>query len=129
MMTQNAEQYRCEVSVVTRFVPEQSSPAAGQYVYAYTITIRNTGQVPAQLISRHWVITDAMQQVREVKGLGVVGDQPLLAPDAEYSYTSSVVLNTSSGEMYGSYQMVAVDGTWFEVEIPTFWLHQAAGLH
>lgn len=121
--------YACQVTVETLFVPDQSVPAAGQYVYAYTITIRNTGQVPAQLISRHWVITDAMQLVREVKGLGVVGEQPLLAPGAEYHYTSSVMLNTSSGEMYGSYQMVAVDGTWFEVDIPLFWLHQAAGLH
>lgn len=121
--------YACQVTVVTEYLPAQSQPAAGQYVYAYTVTIRNTGQVPAQLISRHWRITDAMQTLREVKGLGVVGEQPLLAPDAEYSYTSSVMLNTSSGEMTGSYQMVAVDGTWFEVEIPTFWLHEAAGLH
>lgn len=123
------QQYACQVSVMTRYVPEQSAPAAGQYVYAYTVTVRNTGQVPAQLISRHWVITDAMQAVREVKGLGVVGEQPLIVPGAEYRYTSSVMLNTSSGEMTGSYQMVAEDGTWFEVEIPTFWLHEAAGLH
>lgn len=125
----DSELYACEVSVVTEYLQAQSSPEAGQYVYAYTITIRNTGKVPAQLISRHWVITDAMQQVREVKGLGVVGDQPLLAPEAEYSYTSSVMFSTPSGEMYGTYQMVAVDGHWFEVDIPTFWLHQAAGLH
>jgi ApaG protein len=70
-----------------------------------------------------------MQAVREVKGLGVVGEQPLLQPGAEYTYTSSVMLNTSSGEMAGTYQMVAEDGTWFEVVIPTFWLHEAAGLH
>jgi ApaG protein len=121
--------YACEVSVITEYLAAQSSPAAGQYVYAYTITIRNIGKTPVQLISRHWVITDAMQQVREVKGLGVVGDQPLLAPEAEYSYTSSVMFSTPSGEMFGTYQMVAVDGHWFEVDIPTFWLHQAAGLH
>lgn len=125
----DSKMYACEINVTTMFVPEQSSSAAGHFVYAYTVSIRNTGTVPAQLISRHWVITDATQRVREVKGLGVVGDQPLVAPDAEYSYTSSVMLNTSSGEMYGSYQMVATDGTWFEVEIPTFWLHQAAELH
>lgn len=121
--------YACEVSVLTEYLHDQSSPEAGQYVYAYTITIRNTGQISAQLISRHWTITDALQQVREVKGLGVVGDQPLLAPGAEYSYTSSVMFSSPSGEMYGTYQMVAVDGHWFEVDIPIFWLHQAAGLH
>lgn len=128
-MAHDPHQYACKVTVETEYLQDQSSAEAGQYVYAYTITIRNTGQVPVQLISRHWVITDAMQQVREVKGLGVVGEQPLLAPDAEYSYTSSVMFSTPSGEMYGTYQMVAVDGTWFEVDIPTFWLHQAAGLH
>jgi len=122
-------QYACEISVVTEYLSAQSSPEAGQYVYAYTITIRNTGSVQAQLISRHWVITDAMQQVREVKGLGVVGDQPLIAPEDEYSYTSSVMFSTPSGEMFGTFQMVAVDGHWFEVDVPTFWLHQAAGLH
>lgn len=100
-MTDN-ELYACEVSVITEYLHDQSSPEAGQYVYAYTITIRNTGKTPAQLISRHWVITDAMQQVREVKGLGVIGEQPLLAPEAEYTYTSSVMFNTPSGEMYGT---------------------------
>lgn len=127
-MASNA-QYACEISVVTEYLSAQSSPEAGQYVYAYTITIRNTGSVQAQLISRHWVITDAMQLVREVKGLGVVGDQPLIAPEDEYSYTSSVMFSTPSGEMFGTFQMVAVDGHWFEVDVPTFWLHQAAGLH
>jgi ApaG protein len=121
--------YACDISVVTEYLAAQSSPEAGQYVYAYTITIRNTGKISSQLISRHWVITDALQQVREVKGLGVVGEQPLLAPGGEYSYTSSVMFSTPSGEMYGTYQMVAVDGHWFEVDIPIFWLHQAAGLH
>jgi ApaG protein len=121
--------YACDISVVTEYLAAQSSPEAGQYVYAYTITIRNTGKISSQLISRHWVITDALQQVREVKGLGVVGEQPLLAPGGEYSYTSSVMFSTPSGEMYGTYQMVAVDGHWFEVDIPMFWLHQAAGLH
>lgn len=121
--------YACAVSVATEYLPAQSSPEAGQFVYAYTITITNTGSVPVQLISRHWVITDAMQHVREVKGLGVVGEQPLLAPDESYSYTSSVVFSTPSGEMVGTYQMVAVDGHWFEIQVPTFWLHQAAGLH
>lgn len=121
--------YACEISVVTEYLAAQSSPEAGQYVYAYTITIRNTGKISSQLISRHWVITDALQQVREVKGLGVIGEQPLLAPGGEYSYTSSVMFGTPSGEMYGTYQMVAVDGHWFEVDIPMFWLHQAAGLH
>ncbi len=121
--------YDCQVSVVTEYLPAQSSPAAGQFVYAYTVTVRNHGQVSVQLISRHWIITDALQQVREVKGLGVVGEQPLLKPGAEFRYTSHVVLATPSGEMHGSYQMVTVDATWFAVEIPLFSLHQAAGLH
>lgn len=113
----------------TEYLADQSSVEAGQYVYAYTVTIRNTGSVPVQLISRHWIITDGLQRVREVKGLGVVGEQPLLAPDEQYRYTSSVVFTTASGEMRGSYHMVAADATWFEVAVSTFWLHQAAGLH
>lgn len=128
-MVTDSDLYACTVSVETEYLAAQSSPEAGQYVYVYTITIRNTGRTPAQLISRHWVITDALQQVREVKGLGVVGEQPLLAPDEQYSYTSSVMFSTPSGEMFGTFQMVAVDAHWFEVDIPTFWLHQAAGLH
>ncbi len=121
--------YMCSVSVKTAYLSEQSSVEAGQYVYAYTVTIRNVGNIAVQLISRHWVITDANAEVKEVKGLGLVGEQPLLEPDAVFEYTSSVVFRTPSGEMRGKYQLVAVDGHWFEVEVPTFWLHQAAGLH
>lgn len=119
----------CSVAVTTAYLSEQSSIEDGQYVYAYTVTIRNVGNIAVQLISRHWVITDALSDVREVKGLGVVGEQPLLEPNQMFQYTSSVVFNTPSGEMRGTYQMVAVDAHWFEVEVPTFWLHQAAGLH
>lgn len=121
--------YLCSVSVTTTYLAEQSSIEAGQYVYAYTVTIRNVGNIAVQLISRRWLITDALSSVREVKGLGVVGEQPLLEPNQAFQYTSSVVFATPSGEMRGSYQLVAVDGHWFEVEVPTFWCHQAAGLH
>lgn len=126
---QSPPTYLCSVSVATTYLADQSSVESGQYVYAYTITIRNVGNIAVQLISRHWIITNALSHVREVKGLGVVGEQPLLEPNQHFQYTSSVVFATPSGEMRGSFQLVAIDGHWFEVEVPTFWCHQAAGLH
>lgn len=112
--------YALKVEVQPNFLPEQSSPDQGLYSFAYTITIANSGEVPAQLISRHWIITNELGQVEEVKGLGVVGQQPLLRPGESFEYTSGCRLRTPSGTMQGSYFCVAEDGERFEVEIPVF---------
>ena len=121
--------YRIEISAATQYLPEQSDEAAGRYAFAYTITIRNAGNVAAQLISRHWIITDAQGVVQEVRGLGVVGAQPLLQPGEVYEYTSGAAIATSVGTMRGSYQMVAEDGTRFEAPIPEFTLSVPRVLH
>jgi ApaG protein len=121
--------YECVVTVKTQYLADQSNIDASQYVFSYTIQITNTGKVAAQLISRHWVITDANNKVQEVRGLGVVGDQPLLEPGASYEYTSGTMLNTPVGTMHGTYQFTAVDGTQFDVEIPTFTLAMPRVLH
>jgi ApaG protein len=112
--------YRFSVEVVPQFLPEQSAPAQDLYSFAYTITITNTGEVPAQLISRHWIIANAAGETEEVKGLGVVGHQPLLKPGESFQYTSGCRLRTSSGTMQGSYFCVAEDGERFDVEIAPF---------
>lgn len=112
--------YAFTVEVQPQYLPEQSAPEQGVYSFAYTITISNTGEVPAQLISRHWIITDELGQIEEVKGLGVVGNQPLLKPGQAFEYTSGCRLRTPSGTMRGSYFCVAEDGERFEVDIPTF---------
>jgi ApaG protein len=118
--------YAFQVQVEPRYLPEQSSPAQGLWSFAYTITISNTGDVPAQLISRHWIITNELGEVEEVKGLGVVGQQPLLRPGESYEYTSGCRLRTSSGTMRGSYFCVAEDGERFEVDIPLFMLEDGS---
>jgi ApaG protein len=123
------KRYTIEVSARTQYLPEQSDEAAGQYVFAYTITIRNTGSVTAQLVSRHWVITDAQGLVQEVRGLGVVGAQPVLAPGEQHEYTSGTAIATPVGTMRGSYQMVAEDGKRFEAPIPEFTLSMPRVLH
>jgi ApaG protein len=112
--------YRFRVEVEPQYLPEQSEPAQDLYSFAYTITITNTGEVPAQLISRHWIIANALGQIEEVKGLGVVGQQPLLKPGEAFQYTSGCRLRTATGSMQGSYFCVAEDGERFEVEIPVF---------
>jgi ApaG protein len=117
-----AKKYAFSVSVQTAYLPDQSSPDDGQYAFAYTVTISNIGSVAAQLISRHWIITDANNQVHEVKGLGVVGAQPLLQPNQQFEYTSGSVLATPIGSMRGSYQIVAEDGTLFNALIEPFTL-------
>ena len=121
--------YEFSVEVAPRFVAEQSNPDDDEYVFAYTVTIRNTGQVAAQLVSRHWVITDADGHVEEVRGAGVVGEQPLLAPGQTFQYTSGCPLPTPVGSMRGSYQCVAEDGTRFDAPIPEFVLSMPRTLH
>jgi ApaG protein len=121
--------HEIRVAVATEYLPDQSEPAASRYVFAYTITITNAGSVPAQLISRHWIITDADGKVQEVRGLGVVGHQPLLKPGEHFEYTSGSALATPVGTMKGSYQMVAEDGTQFEAPIPEFVLSMPRTLH
>ncbi len=113
---------RCQftVEVDPEYLPDQSAPHEQRWGFAYTVTVTNSGRVSAQLISRHWVISDANGQVDEVKGLGVVGQQPLLKPGEAFQYTSGCRLRTSSGSMRGSYFCVAEDGERFEVEIPAF---------
>ncbi|MGE5639859.1 MAG: Co2+/Mg2+ efflux protein ApaG [Clostridia bacterium] len=117
------------VSAQTQYLPEQSDEAARRYVFAYTITIRNAGTVAAQLVSRHWVITDADGVVQEVRGLGVVGAQPLLQPGETFEYTSGASIATAVGTMRGTYQMLAEDGTRFEATIPQFTLSVPRVLH
>ena len=123
------KQYAIEVAAATQYLAEQSDEAAGRYVFAYTITLRNTGRVAAQLLSRHWIITDAQGLVQEVRGLGVVGAQPLLEPGQSFEYTSGTAIATAVGTMKGAYQMVAADGTRFEAPIPEFTLSVPRVLH
>ena len=124
-----SKKYDIQVIVRTAYVPEQSDPGSDRYVFAYTVTIANEGTASAQLISRHWVITDAENQVQEVRGLGVVGEQPFLRPGESFEYTSGTSLGTPVGTMRGSYQMVAEDGQKFEAEIPEFTLSMPRVLH
>jgi ApaG protein len=112
--------YQFRVEVVPRYLPDQSAPAQGHYVFAYTITITNTGEVAAQLISRTWNVNDAQGHTEKVKGLGVVGHQPLLQPGEKFEYTSGTRLRTPTGTMHGSYFCVAEDGEKFETDIPMF---------
>ena len=112
--------YEFRVEVQPEYLPDQSAPEQDVYTFAYTITITNTGEVPAQLISRHWLITDASGMTEEVKGLGVVGHQPLLKPREAFQYTSGCRLRTGMGMMRGSYFFVAEDGERFDVPIPPF---------
>ncbi|MDP1757452.1 MAG: Co2+/Mg2+ efflux protein ApaG [Pseudohongiella sp.] len=123
------KKYHISINVNTAYLADQSDPASDRYVFAYTITIANTGTVSAQLISRHWIITDAENVTQEVKGLGVVGEQPLLQPGESFEYTSGTAMATPVGTMHGSYQMVAEDGIKFEAEIPKFTLSMPRVLH
>lgn len=117
------------VSVETRFLDEQSKPQENHYVFAYTITIRNRGSIGARLLSRHWIITDGNGDVQEVRGDGVVGEQPWMSPGQGYDYTSGAVLETAVGTMRGSYRMLAEDGTQFDADIPSFVLSIPRTLH
>lgn len=121
--------YAIQVVVTTRFLEDQSIPEDDRYVFAYTIGIHNLGEVAAQLVSRHWVITDANGKVQEVRGEGVVGEQPWLQPGERFEYTSGTVLETPLGTMRGSYQMVADDGTRFDAMVDPFTLSIPRTLH
>lgn len=123
------EPYAVEVEVDAHFVADQSKPEAGHFVFAYTVTLRNLGVMPVRLQTRHWVITDASGKVEEVRGEGVVGEQPRLQPGESYSYTSGAVLETQVGTMRGAYQFHADDGTDFEAPIPEFVLSVPRTLH
>jgi ApaG protein len=128
-MPQADKKYEISISPQSQYLADQSDEPAGRFVFAYTITLRNTGSISAQLISRHWIITDANNQIQEVKGLGVVGEQPLLAPGESYQYTSGAAITTPVGTMRGTYQMVAEDGTRFDAPIPEFTLSIPRTLH
>ena len=117
------------IQTQVNYLPEQSDESGNRFVFSYTITITNLGNSTAKLISRHWIITDAHNHVQEVRGQGVVGEQPLLKPNQSFEYTSGTVLTTQVGTMRGSYQMQAVDGTQFDVEIPQFVLSVPRVLH
>lgn len=118
----DAKKYAFSVRVLTAYLPDQSSPDTNQYAFAYTVTIRNIGNIAAQLISRHWIITDANNHVHEIRGLGVVGAQPLLQPNQQFEYTSGSVLATPVGSMRGTYTIVAEDATFFDAVIEPFTL-------
>ncbi|HLQ26739.1 MAG TPA: Co2+/Mg2+ efflux protein ApaG [Acidiferrobacterales bacterium] len=118
-----------EIDVKTTYVSAQSAPGANRYVFAYTITITNAGTTAAKLMARHWIITDANNKVQEVRGEGVVGEQPYLVPGMSFQYTSGTMIETPVGSMRGSYQMVAEDGTEFDAEIPPFMLSMPRTLH
>ena len=117
-----SNKYAFKVSVETAYLPDQSSPEDNQYAFAYMVTITNVGSISAQLISRHWIITDANNHVQEVQGLGVVGAQPLLQPNQSFEYTSGTLLATPVGAMRGTYKIVAEDATFFDVVIQPFTL-------
>lgn len=118
-----------QVDVETRYIEDQSNPDQNYYVFAYTITIQNKGEQPAQLLTRHWVITDSNHKVQEVRGDGVVGEQPVLKPGEQFVYTSGTMLETSVGTMRGSYQMKADDGSRFDAVIDEFVLSTPRVLH
>lgn len=125
----SAKHYECTVKVEVTFLAEQSDVELNRYAFAYHVTITNTGNIAAQLISRHWIVTEANGKQQEIKGLGVVGEQPLLKPSERFEYTSGTVINTPMGNMHGTYQMVAEDGTQFDAVIPAFSLSMPRVLH
>jgi ApaG protein len=121
--------HRISIDVETTYLDDQSEPREQRYVFAYTITIRNEGEIPAKLLTRHWIITDANGRVQEVRGDGVVGEQPYLKPGQGFRYSSGAVLETPVGTMQGSYQMIADDGAQFDAPIPAFRLAKPGMLH
>ncbi|HXQ63264.1 MAG TPA: Co2+/Mg2+ efflux protein ApaG [Steroidobacteraceae bacterium] len=124
-----AANHRIVVDVATAYVEEQSDPREKRFVFAYTITIKNEGEVPARLLTRHWIITDANGKVQEVRGEGVVGEQPHLKPGQGFRYSSGAVLETPVGAMQGSYQMLADDGARFDAPVAPFSLAMPGVVH
>lgn len=124
-----SKRYGITVLPKASYLADQSDPAKDHYVFSYTITITNTGEVAAQILSRHWIITDAEHRVQEVKGLGVVGQQPLLQPGESFEYTSGASIPTPVGTMHGTYEMRAEDGHAFDATIPPFTLSVPRTLH
>ena len=120
---------KIDVKVQPAYIAEQSDPANDHYVFSYTVTIRNNGSSPAKLLTRHWIITDGDGQVQEVKGDGVIGEQPHLQPGEGFQYTSGTFMNTPFGTMHGSYQMIADNGETFDAKIPTLSLIVPNTLH
>lgn len=121
--------YNIDVSVATRYLPEQSQPEQNRFAFAYTVTVNNKGELPAKLLSRHWVITDGDGRVQEVRGAGVIGQQPLIEAGASHTYSSGTVMTTRVGIMQGSYQMLAEDGKRFDALIAPFRLAVPGSLH
>lgn len=128
-LMEKIDRHNIDIQTQVNYLPEQSDEAGNRFVFSYTITITNHGSAPAKLISRHWIITDANHHVQEVRGQGVVGEQPLLQPSQSFEYTSGTVLATQVGTMRGSYQMQSEDGAQFEIEIPQFVLSVPRVLH
>jgi ApaG protein len=129
MTTKEDQRYHIKVSVRSDYLPDQSQAMEHRYAFSYTVTIENLGTEPAQLLDRHWVITDTNGKVQEVRGEGVVGEKPYLKPGQRFRYTSGTLLETPVGTMHGSYGMVADDGTHFDAEIPAFSLAMPKTLH
>ncbi|MFK5914351.1 MAG: Co2+/Mg2+ efflux protein ApaG [Woeseiaceae bacterium] len=128
-MPENNSVYDTRVEVQVSYITEQSDPDENRYVFSYTVTIENHGEIPAKLLSRHWTITDADGNVQEVKGDGVVGEQPHLSPGDGFKYTSGTILKTPIGSMRGTYHMIADDGTEFDTPIAPFSLSAPNTLH
>jgi ApaG protein len=112
--------YRIDIGIKTEYIEFESIPNESRFVFSYTINIKNAGKIPAKLISRHWIITDANGKIEEVKGLGVIGEQPRLLHNESFEYTSGTILNTPVGTMHGKYSMIADNGYEFEAQIPLF---------
>jgi ApaG protein len=125
----DTKKYEITVAAHATYIADQSDPSRDQYVFAYRIKVTNTGSVSAQLMSRHWIITDSEHRVQEVKGQGVIGQQPVLKPGESFEYTSGTQLPTPVGTMHGTYQMVAEDGCAFDAPIPPFTLSVPRVLH
>ena len=129
MPQQSTSKYHISIDVKVQYIEEQSSPGDNRYVFSYTINMLNRGTEAAQLISRHWIITDAEGKTQEVKGPGVVGEHPYLKPGEDFTYTSGTIIHTPVGSMQGSYQMKAGDGQMFDAEIHPFTLTKPQFLH